>query len=75
MQWQRNMGFRSRRLVVAFTVTAVLMGANACTKQEAVDTLGRTVEGTARGACENAGNCQNTCPDGSIAQGPFYHCR
>lgn len=53
---------------------ALSAASTACTRQQAVGTLGRTVEGTARAVCENADNCQNSCPDGSIAHGPFYRC-
>jgi len=60
--------------VAALAAAILLVGASACTREEAVETLGRTVEGTARAVCEKAGNCQNSCPDGSIAQGPFFRC-
>ena len=33
-----------------------------------------TIEGLARGACADADNCRNVCPDGSTARPPFHRC-
>ena len=65
---------RKARRAAILAVSVLLVTAAACTRQQAVETLGRTAEGTARAVCAQAGNCQNSCPDGSIAQGPFYRC-
>ena len=56
------------------SISLILALLSACTAKEAGDTLSRTVEGIARSACEAAGNCRNTCPDGTTALGPSYRC-
>ena len=52
----------------------ILLGLGACTAQDARDTLWNSVEALARSACDGAGNCRNSCPDGSAAQAPAYRC-
>jgi len=75
MPWHRNtVSGKLLRAIVLLAASILTAGVLSCTRQEAVETLGRTLEGTARGACEQAGNCQNTCPDGSVAKGPLYTC-
>lgn len=74
MPWRGNTKFHKVGRAAILAAVIVLVSAPACTRQEAIDTLGKTAEGVARGACKNAGNCQNTCPDGSIARGPLYSC-
>lgn len=74
MKWRGNMGSPDTRRLRALVAVILIAGTSACTRQETMDALGRTLEGTARGACAKAGNCQNTCPDGSIAQAPLYSC-
>jgi hypothetical protein len=75
MPWRRNTSFSKVQRAASLAAVILLLGTTACTKQEAVDTLGRSMEATVRAACENARNCQNSCPDGSTARGPFYRCR
>lgn len=73
MIWTAGMGRGKSGLTLAalgLTVWATM----ACTPRQAGDVLVKAAEGTARAACENAGNCRNTCPDGSTARGPFYRC-
>ena len=60
--------------IILISTPLILAFLTACTAKEASDTLSRTVEGIARGACEAAGNCRNICPDGTTAHGPGYHC-
>ena len=75
MPWSGNMACRRTRRMTAVAALVLIAAVVGCTKQDAVETLGRTVEGTARAACEQAGNCRNSCPDGTTARGPFYQCR
>ncbi len=56
------------------SIILLLPMASGCTAQEARDTLFRTVENAARGACETAENCRNQCFDGRTAHGPGYRC-
>ena len=34
----------------------------------------KSVESVARAACQAAGNCSNTCPDGTAARPPNWGC-
>ncbi|MBM3532341.1 MAG: hypothetical protein FJX60_04810 [Alphaproteobacteria bacterium] len=45
---------------------------SACTS--AGDVALKTVENIARAACQAAGNCANTCPDGTAARPPAWSC-
>lgn len=58
----------------AAIMVLLIWASAACTPQQAGDVVLKAIEGTARAACDNAGNCQNSCPDGSAARGPFYRC-
>lgn len=75
MTWYENTVCRDTRRVIPVAAAVLLTCGAACTQQEAGEALGRTIENTTRAVCEKTGNCQNSCPDGSIAKGPFYRCR
>ena len=73
MRWNADMA-AGKGGVAGAALALVLWAGTACTQQQAGDVLFKAAEGTARAACENAGNCRNTCPDGSVMRGPFYRC-
>jgi succinate dehydrogenase/fumarate reductase-like Fe-S protein len=63
-----------RHSAVAMLTILLALPVGACSADDVDQTLSRAVESTARSACEAAGNCRNTCPDGSNARGPGYRC-
>ena len=46
----------------------------ACASFEPAEFAGRTFESWGRSLCDEAGNCRNTCSDGSTTAGPLYQC-
>lgn len=46
----------------------------ACSSFEPGDLASKTLESFGRSLCDGAGNCRNTCPDGSTTAGPLYQC-